>query len=550
MNVPTPQTKLEMLDDMEPLASVPSTAPKGTRLRPGEAKSLKQRMDVAEKYYEKVFKPWFDDATRMMKGEHYEGESDDHQVVVNLMPHVIQTQVYSTTFHLGELIVKPKDRLGHENLEVAEHVTACELRQANAMRENRRAYKDSRIVGFGVVCTGWEFETDDVHLTDGRQQVEGEEPEPEAVTRAVEEGKDLPPPIPRAKVRKDNFYVKRLDPRNWRVSPEASWVLADAPYCGYVEYRDVAEVKNDPRYKNTSKLKGSCDHLEGYLNSQNQPEGDREDLTGDLKRVKLIHYYERRRRLHVVLTDEDDRPLLVEKWHWEHDEYPFLAVFAEPGEDGWYQRPPVLELKHCQQELNNFHTQLAIHIRRFVRKYVAREGDFDPNAEKALESGRDGTIVFTTAQDAHNALTPIQDAQLSPDVYGSERIAMERISLMSALSAYDTGRAPTKRMTQDEAQMVGGAGEARKQAARAAYEELCAAVARHCLALNQQYAMRTRSYPVEVDGKISTWVDWTADQIRGDYSFELYVGSTEIKSKASVAEEIGFLLQSLAPFAA
>ncbi|MBA3758935.1 MAG: hypothetical protein H0X07_00210, partial [Gemmatimonadales bacterium] len=97
---------------------------------------------------------------------------------------------------------------------------------------------------------------------------------------------------------------------------------------------------------------------------------------------------------------------------------------------------------------------------------------------------------------------------------------------------------------------VGGAGEARKQAARAAYEELCASVARHCLALNQQYAMRTRSYPVEVDGKISTWVDWTADQIRGDYSFELYVGSTEIKSKASVAEEIGFLLQSLAPFAA
>lgn len=540
------QTQIDMLEDVEDGKGDETPAPaKGVRLKRGEAETLKKRMKVAIKYRDTKFMPWYKEVMRMQRGEHY-ADAQDHQVVVNMMPHVIETQVYSTTFNHGDLIAQPKDQIGAENLDVAQHATDCEMKQAHALRENRRAYKDSRMFNFGLVYTGWRWRTEDVDYTDGRQQVEGEEPEPEAVLRAVEEGRELPPPVPRAKVLDDNFYVKRIDPRLWLISPESSWVMEDVPWCGMIEYVDVADVKADPRYKNTAQLKGSCEHLEGYLGDDEKEA--QSELHTDLRRVELWHYYERKRRLHVVFAKESEKPLLVEKWHWEHDQYPFVPVFAEPGEDGWYQIPPPLVWKHCQQEINNFHTQLAIHIRRFVRKYVAREQDFTEANKRKIMSGVDGTVIETKAQNAAGALVPVVDAQLSPDLYNSERSAMEYLGRISALDQYSLGRPPTKRLTQDEAQSIAGAGGARQQAARAAFEELTAKVAEHCLALNQQYAMRTRSYPVYVDGKIAQWKDWTAEEIRGQYQFEVYVGSTELKNKASIAEEMGFLIQALQPF--
>lgn len=518
----------------------------GVKLSKEETKARYRRMKVAERYYETEFQPRYEECQRLLKGEHYKAR-DDHQVVVNVYPHIIETLTHSVTFAHPEIIIKPMDPQGQANQETAEKVAAYDYRKSHAHREARRAFKESRMYNFGVVMVGWEFETDEACYTDQRLPVEGEPPDPQAVLDAVTSGNPPPPAVPKAKVKKDQFYCKRLDPRSFRVSPEATWVVEDMPWCGYVEYRELGDVKGDPRYKNTKNLKGSDQNLTGYFDREKDEKGQDIPTPPDMRRVKLMHYYEKRRRLHMVFCDEHENALLSEAWAWDHDRYPFRLVFNEPPEDQFYGMPPMLLWKHMQQEINHFHTQLAIHIRRFVRKYVARTGAFTEANKKKLMSGTDGTVVETT-EDPTSSLVPVLDAQISPDVYNYEAKVMQYLSLLSGIDQYEMSRAPTKRMTQEEVNQVASSGGARAKRAAASFEELCGEIAEEIIAWNQQYAVRTRQLPVVENDQVVDWQGWTKDEIAGEYSFEVYVGSTEIKNKAGQVEELGFLLQSLAPF--
>ncbi len=537
-----------------PTAPPAKSAPK---LSKEQAKALWQRMKVAERHYECAFKEQFSDCIDLIRGEHYKtaAASNEDRVVVNVMPHIVETLTHSVTFEHPELIVKPLDRKGQMNQDTAEKVATYDYRKSNAHREARRAFKDSRIFNFGVIHVTWKFETDDGEVGyDSRPPVEGEAPDPEEVLKAVEEGRELPPPVPAAQIRCDEVCVKRIDPRMFRVSPESTWVLDQMPWCGYVEVKEVAEVKGDKRLSNTKQIKGSTKHLREYFDLDEQrswrtPDG-KEDAPDDIKRVCLWHYFEKKRRLHVIFCDEHDKPLLVEKWPWNHDRYPFRLVFTEPGEDQFYQKCPLLQVKHLQQEINHFHTQLSIHVRRFIRRYIARKGAFDEKAKKQARSGVDGTILETNEQNPDKALVAVMDAPLSPDIYNYEAKVMQYLSLLSGIDQYEMSRAPTKRMTQDEVAAVKQSGGARGKRAAASFETLCAEIAEDIVAWNQQYAMRARSLPVVANGEVVDWIDWTKDEIQGEFSFQTYVGSTELKNKAGQSEELGFLLQALQPYAA
>lgn len=520
------------------------------RLSRDEQKTLKQRMDVAEKYAENEF---FENSKRcykLLRGEHYQDlPTNEDRVVVNVMPHVVETLTHSVAFSKGDVIVKPLDRQGQLNADTAEKVADYELSKWGAFEQAVRAFKDSRIFNFGVLHSYWCFKTDADDYYGARPPVEGEPPDPQAVLDAIESGNPPPAPVPRAKVREDHYAVCRIDPRNFRVSPESSWVLEEMEYCGYVEYCRLEDVKRNRNFKNTRQLKGSTQNLEGYWRKEEgQPSGNVQFPT-DLRRVKLIHYYEKRRRLHVVFCDEHDQALLVEKWPWQYDRYPFRIVFTEPGEDQFYQVPPLLQLRHMQQEVNHFHTQLSIHIRRFVRRYVGPDGALDANGKKALRSGVDGTYLPVQKGHPPNSIIPLMDAQISPDVYAYEQKVMQYLSLLSGIDQYEMQRPPTKRMTQAEVQQVASSGGARARRAAAAFEELMAGVAEDCIAWNQQYAIRVQELPLfDETGAVVDWRDWSADRIAGNYAFSISVGSTEMKNKAGMVEELAFLLQSLAPF--
>ncbi len=526
-----------------------STEPKLSR---GEADALCQRMKMAEKHYERNFRPIYEESDRLWRGKHWPRDTahtQDHQLVINYTRHAVKTQVASIAFSAGEVSLRPQTPDGEQNANASKRMVDYQLRESNAFRTTKRTLYESIIYGLGIAMTGWEFQVENRPPMEGRMRVEGEELTPEQQAEAIAAGEE-PEEVPEATVMKDGCFVRRIDPRDFRVPPEADWVLEDAPWCGYVEIVDLATVKANPNYKNTRGLRGSTKNLDGYLGDDLRKMKENEIPT-DVKRVTLTHYYEKRRRLHVVFCDEHKKPLLVEKWYWNHERYPFRCLFGTVSQADFYpDQSPVQEWKHQQQEINAGRSQLMNVSAQMVPKWITRKGVLTQRDRIDFRNTIIGTVIETNDPNPQTALAAMPLPQLSPDFHHNAQQAMQDFSTISTLSAYDVGNSPTKRLTTSEVNTIQGAGSALKEEARQQYEEFCAGIAEDFLDLAQQFWQKSVSLPIYSQADVlEGWTQpITQDDIKGDYQFIVNVGSTEVKNQAGRMEELGFVLQSALPY--
>lgn len=550
-----PPVDAEQQAQPSPASLVADPEQRITSLSKSEALKLKQRMVRSDKYMQRTFKSNYDRCYRLWMGRHWREQqipSPDHRVVVNYLAPIIQTKVDSIAFNpVPDFILRPLTEASAGNAEIATQALKYEWRRASAARETKRALFDKELFGFGVVQTGWEFVTDEVELFNDRRPVEGEPPDAEDVTEAILAGKDpadTEPPVPAAKVRKDQFWVRRINPKDFRIDPEATWVIEDAAFIGYVEERPLDELKKDKRYRNTRQLKGNNRNLAGYLDEVTLKMAD-ELQPSDIKRVRLHHYYEKRRRLHCVFVDEHNLPLLVEQWQWKQDRYPFRAIFSPLAMDSFYpEQPSPILLEPMQREINETRSQIHIHRRRYNRKYQCKRGVLDAQAKKQLRQAADGLVIEHNGQNP-NDIVPLQDAPLQPEVYEADKIARQDIITLSAIDQYQMGMTPSKRMTTTEVEQVSQSGGARVQADAQAFEEFCAGVAHDCLDWLEQFAVMTRELPIYgPDQDVTGWGTFSAKDIQGDYFVEVYMGSTMVKDSATEVKDIGFLLQNMMSF--
>jgi len=527
---------------------------KEPKLKPGEKSAIRERLRCSQKYYEKHFEKDARTCRRLYKGFHWSRQPKTemerrHWVVVNYLLHAIETIVSSIAFSYAEPLLKPQTPEAETNEDRSTRALKWGYRISNAHRETKRALKDAWVYGFGAVMVHWLYEMPDTPPVEGRPGAG------DTVMEAVENGEPLPPPVEPVEPLKDQPLVKRLDPRQIRIPTDADWVVEELPWIGFVEVRPLDEVKADPRFRKgvTRRLKGSAKSLKGYL-SEDYRDKEEDDLPPDVKRVCLHHYFEKRRRLWVVFADDEEEPVMVKPWYWEYEDYPIECIFTCGLEDEFYRTPMLLQWEHEQRVINLTRSMQLTHIGRFVTKYVTRSDAFGPEAEAALQSGEDGAIVKVNAgQTTEGALSLVPTPGLNVEVYNGAQTALQDLQTTSTLSAYESGNAPTKRMTNTETEAVQGAGAARRKASVRDYEEFCARVAERIFDLEQQFATRTRELPIYDPADptvIAGWEPWDRERIQGDYDFDVHVGSTEIKNTQGRVEAIGFLLQALQPYAA
>jgi hypothetical protein len=539
-------------EEMEAAAPTTSAPERGGRIKPKEHKLLRERFKCGTKYYETAFKPHFDRCLELYQGNHHtmtraQAKADKANcLVVNWIKYAVRMALNSVSFNLPDVIVKPQTAQSAKNEDTTKRVVNYEYRISKAHREMQRAEFDYFLCDLGVVYTFWDFKTDQVQIENERQPVEGEEPEPEAILAAVESGKPLAPPVPQEKIRKDNFGVRRIDPRCFRIDPECDSVLDNATWCGYVETVPLDRVKKNPLYKNTAKLKGNARNLAGYFSDEMTKE---KDLPADVKRVELWHYWEKERRIHCVYTPEHDLPLLEEEWHWEADRYPFRVNCLPGSESEFYPNPPrLVDLEHMQQEINQGRSQLATIRERCNPFWLSIKGTLDQQAKKQLESGTINRVVEVNASNADQALSPARHNSLPIDFFNALDKAESDFTLLSGLSQYEAGNAPTKRVTRSEAEAISGSAAALRRRDVQKFEEFCAGVAEDCHAWLQQYAIRTRSLPIYDNETLVDWKDYTAQDIRGEFEFEVFVGSTELETRESKLDKINYTFQTVTPF--
>jgi hypothetical protein len=521
-------------------------------LAPKELQAIKRRLRLAENHNKKNLKEKFERAIRLFTGDHYEDSanpSNRSRIVVNYCLHVEETKVHSVAFRYPEFVLKPHspEAAGYEDL--AKAAIQCEWRHGKVQAEMKKGWKDREIYGTGIVYTGWLFTTDDgARMEDGRRMTDADQSQDTTPNPSDAWGM-----VPAQTVREDHFLAKRIYPGNFLVSPEAGCDLEEADYCGYVEVRSLEEVKANPRFKNTKQLKGSTNNLRQWFDAEMVKEYCSEDaesqdkVPADIKRVKLSHYFEKSRRLHLVMCDEHEKPLLEEAWSWEHDRYPFRVRQNVGDTDEFWGIPGPLLIEHQQKELNEARSQLSDHRRRAVPKYSAMIGTLSTAAQDVLKSADSGEVVFHTSSE-QDPVRPIPPLQLQPEVYNTETQVVADIQTIMGISQYEVGQAPTKRITGAEVDAIQQRGGARAKNDLQEFETWCAEVATDCLAWMKMYSVKTRQIPIyDMEGTFQQWRDFSREEIRGEYDIEVYANSTTPPSNEDNIQAIGFLVQSLNP---
>jgi len=490
-------------------------------LTASEIKVIWNRLQMGEAHNKRELKAMMRRGLDLYKGLHWPNmdvEQKFARVVLNYVMHVIETRVHSITFRYPRFVITPATQDAEMREPIVEAGLKYYWRVGSVQDELRRQAKDKEIFGTGVCLTGWLFETED-----GTVDETGEKAS--------------------RKVRRDQFFARRIFPGNFLISPECGRNLHDAQYCGYWELVPLTEVKKNEHFTNTKNLKGNADNLRSFLDRKLSPD----EIPVDVKRVRLYHYYERARQIHVIMSPETDKPLYAEEWTWESGKYPFHVLQGPGDEDSFYAMSMAEMLMHPQREINEARAQLSDYRRTNQSKYQCGPGVMTAKGEAAIKSSDPNAIVEHNSE-TPGAIVPIQRLPIQPEVYATEQRALQDMQAIGAVDQYQLGNAPTKRTPTAEVNAISATGGARAQNDRQGFETLCAEVAKDCIAWMKQNAVKTRQLPIYRKGtNTALWIDFSRDDIKGDFDVEVAANSTSAPNDADRLQSIAFFIQSVNP---
>lgn len=519
------------------------------RLSTGERDAIRRRIQIAVKHADDTYRKDVKTACDLYEGRHYEDlkvRRNYDRIVVNVLKGVVETKVAGIAFTDPDFFIQPVSVRGEENLTRTRDVLKWEWRRQKLMNTMRAALRDRETLGLGIARARWRFvaTTGNGPMPRGTEQIAGgrpailgeEDPSLGAGDVAYEE------PVLRARIRHDHPTVERIRPAAFFVNPEAPADLKEALYCGHTVVRTLAEVKRDKRLKNTGKLQGSVEPLRDLLPPDLYHAKRPQDTPEDVRRIALHIYYEMERELCAIFTDEQAEALWVGPWDSPSGEYPYRVTRCESGDDGFFPKPPLLELLHPQREINHARSAIARHIRQANGKYQTN-ATLTPRNRSEIRSDKELGIVEIEGNGRLDVVPPIP---IPADLWNAEALAKGDIGILAALSEYQLFQTPTKRTNTSEVNAIQGAGQPRAQMARADFENFVGELGADVLALLQTYATYTRNLPVfNRAGRIAGVEEYRKEEIEGEYLVQVYVGSTRAPERERIAEQLGFIFQSM-----
>lgn len=151
-------------------------------------------------------------------------------------------------------------------------------------------------------------------------------------------------------------------------------------------FRPLADIKADPKYKNTDKLKGS------YVQCRTTPEGGQKetiDADGTLKDhewVELWQLRDAKTKEIIAFTMDHDEFLRKEEDLLQIDGLPVETMAFNPDPDYIYGIPDAKIIEPQLLELNEIRTQAMKHRRIDILKFLYKKGSIKTDALQRLLS--------------------------------------------------------------------------------------------------------------------------------------------------------------------
>ncbi len=368
-------------------------------------------------------------------------------------------------------------------------------------------------------------------------------------------------------IKEDSAFAVRISPMDFRMDPEATDSHGeDAGWVARRWIKPLSDVKKDPRYKNTGKLKANT-RAKTDFTSEDSSEFVSPSKSDTLKgndafdRVEGWDIWDKKNNRLVTIVSDYDKFLQDTKWPLEFDGFPCEILYFNDNPDEQFPLADTEIYLPAQDELNIMRSCQLAHVRNISqRKYIGNESKFDNIAdeERKLTHGPDGSIAWANG-DPNNAIIPLRDANISQDLYITLNSMKNNIRETQGVGQFEQGVAQ-KFDTATEPALIAQGLTIRRSERIALLEEFLIHIARKLgkilqqtlepgdIPLNQdqfQFAQQFAPNKLEkMAGEgaevILPWLNFTKEDIKGDFNFNMDVGSTapinQEKRKADVVQ--------------
>jgi hypothetical protein len=478
-----------------------------------------------EEHYDNTWKRLVD----LYRGRHYEYFTDEDRVLVNLAFSTINVIAPSIAVNYPKVTVNAVNPENAPNAVIAEAVVNYWWRHRDFKDHFRRAVKDFLIVGHGWLKVGYRY-------------VEEER---------VGEHEDISDPNVEDNVTsttlvilQDEPFVERVSPFDVFIDPDAT-NMHDAKWIAHRVRRTVNDVRTDKRY--ASKVRATV-AAASYAKYTDDP-SSRKIHDKEEGYVDVYEFYDLKNNTVSVFCDSGDGFLIKPKEQPYAFGHPFIMLRNYDVPDQFYPIGELEAIEPLQRELNETRTQMMNHRKRYARKYLYRETNFDSNGRSALESDDDNVMVPVQGDNPlGDVVAPFPALINPPEFYNQSELIRTDIELVSGVTEFMRGGVSEIRRTATEAALIQDAQNARTADKLAVIEKSVAEVGRRILTLAQQYMSGEQVARVMAKDGEPMWVTFDRDYLNGSFDFEVAAGSTQPNNEAFRRQSAMQMVDAMAPF--
>ena len=478
-----------------------------------------------EEYYDDTWRRLVD----LYQGKHYEHYAEEDRILVNLAFSTVNVIAPSISVNYPKITVNAVNPDNAGQAVIAEAVVNYWWRHRNFKDHFRSAVKDFLIVGHGWLKVGYRY-VEEERVGDFEDVSDANVEENVTSTTLV--------------VTKDEPFVERVSPFDVFVDPDAT-SMDDAKWICHRVRRTLNDVRTDKRYaKNAREDVPAVSYARYTDDPSSRKIHDKDEGYAD-----VYEFYDLKNNTVSVFADGGESFLIKPKKQPYAFGHPFVMIRNYDIPDCFYPMGDLEAIEPMQRELNETRTQMMNHRKRYARKYLYRETNFDSNGRAALESDEDNVMVPVQGDmPLADAVAPFPALINPPEFYNQSELIRTDIELISGVTEFMRGGVSEIRRTATEAALIQDAQNARTADKLAVIETCIAKLGRRVLQLAQQFMTGEQVARITARDGEPMWVTFDRDYIDGEFDFEVAAGSTQPTNEAYRRQSALQMVDAMAPF--
>lgn len=466
------------------------------------------------------------------------GDPRTEPYTINLIHSNIETRIPILYFFRPKMNARPRPARADESLSnITERAQLQEDTVNTFVNDPRTGYLTETTLAvrdifsrFGVVECGYSADFVDNPDAD-KPMMQGDTPLTNSEGEPILQPKRV---LNRANPSPELFYIKHIEASRFRVALHTPANIMRGDWCGYYEWHYISDLKKDKTLSRTSRLKPQgrlADDLRGTdMDAERERYGLDANLPSRRGMVKIWKLWNIRTRERFIIPDQQ-RFYLLRPTPYKVFPFPILKIVERRY--GFYPYPIATTWISPQAEYNEGRESDRVHRRRFHRRFQAPEGSVADGELQKLETGTDGTLIFTKVE---HAIRPIEDAPLDPAVARATAASLFDFQQVSQTGANQ--RNVSTGSTATEANIVDSRAQIGENYQRQKVAQWHAAIGRTLLLLIRHHASAKFWVERNVDllqpeamseaqRVLATWKEITAEQL-GDISLDIEVDMEEL----------------------